>query len=103
MIRHIVAEGQSPEEVAERYGVPLEELIRLSGLEAGQAIPAGLMLWLPETAPGPAGSERRRAVPTLRVPGALFEALRSWQDGSGTVTLRILRAGEHEQLTLAVP
>lgn len=103
MIRHIMAENQSPEEVAERYGATLEEVLRLNGLEVGRAIPAGLMLWLPDAAPGSARPERRPAVPTLGVPAGLFEALRSWQDDSGRVTLRIVRRSEQEQLTLEVP
>lgn len=104
MIRHIVAEGQTLGQLAERYGVSLTELSELNGLDPGQQLPEGTMLWLPGG--DPAGlAEPRRAVgeAVLRVPPDLFVALDALQDGRGLVPLRITKAGKSESLSLTLP
>lgn len=102
MIRHIVAEGQTPHELAESYGVPLAELVKLNGLTPGQPIPPGVMLWVPEVAvPGvPCASD-----PVLSVPPDLFTILCRLQDpsGSGTLILRIVRGAPEQPITLRLP
>ncbi|MDI6871436.1 MAG: LysM domain-containing protein [Bacillota bacterium] len=104
MIRHVVADGQTPAELAERYGVSFDELVRLNGLEPDQPVPPGVMLWVPETGVSGRGkADPARKKPTLCVPPDLFAALDGCRDEAGTVVLRIIRARPGEPLSLVLP
>lgn len=98
MIRHIVAGGQTPAELARHYGVSLEELVALNGLERDLPVPEGLMLWVPEP-PGRQAGETP-AEPVLTVSPEDFSALASRADGGGAVAIRIVRGRPGQPLTL---
>jgi hypothetical protein len=103
VIRHIVAPGQTPGQVAERYGLAVEDLARLNGFPADQALPPGVMLWLPDCGAPPEEPRAPRAQPVLRVPEEVFAALTTLKDGNGAVALRIARTRPGEPLSFELP
>ncbi|MGE5553760.1 MAG: LysM peptidoglycan-binding domain-containing protein [Betaproteobacteria bacterium] len=100
MIRHIVVDGQTAAEVAQRYGVSFEDLMQFNGLTADQTLVPGVMLWLPESGAAQANATSAGKEPVLRVPENLFGALHTLKDGNGSVRLRIVRGRQEEPLSL---
>lgn len=102
MIRHIVAQGQTPAELAERYGVCPADLVALNGLDPDCPVPDGLMLWVPEP-DRPKAEPAKSSEVVLIVSPAVFSALEELQDANGGIVFRIVRGCPGETLTLQLP